>query len=264
MDVRTVLCSTQPLEYAEVEIIIESPTSKNAIKNVEASFVRNLPRFHKMPALGSATGPCAIVGGGPSLKAELDNLRAFKGTIIGCGTVHDYLVSNRVIPDIHVNAEPDADGVMLRWFTQPRYETTYLLASHCPSDIFDALADHDVRLWHLAVPDGPDAPDFRGEPSIPGGHFILGRAWPLAAIMGFTDIHFFGFDCSFPEDCPSQHAYEYDWTCEEPVAVNCGEKRFISTPGLLGQLSVFMKMLAQSPKHFKVTIHGAALAASVV
>lgn len=246
-----------------VEIIAETPTAKTAIKNVEASFARNLPRFHNMPQFGQATGPIAIVGGGPSLKAELDNLRAFPGPIMGCGTVHDYLIGNGIIPNYHVNAEPDADGVMLRWFTKPRYETTYLLASHCPGDIFDALAGYDVRLWHLAVPIDGDAPDFRGEPSVPGGHFIIGRAWPLAAIMGYKDLHFYGFDCSFPKDCTSQHAYDYEWTREEPVGVTCDGERFTSTLGLLSQLSVFMKMLATSPKQLKIKVHGDGLAGRI-
>lgn len=252
----------EAVPFTQVEIVVESPTSANAIRNVEASFARNLPRFHKMPGLGKATGPVAIVGGGPSLRSELGNLRAFPGTIIGCGTVHDYLIENGVIPTYHANAEPDADGVMLRWFRYPTKITTYLLASHCPDNIFDALAGADVRVWHLAVPIDEHTPDFRGEPSVPGGHFIMGRAWPLAAIMGFIDIHFFGFDCCFPEDCESQHVYDYDWTKEEPVAVTHNGTRFITTPGLLGQLKVFTEMIPRSKS--KITVHGQSLTASVL
>lgn len=248
----------------EVEFVVESGVAQHAKRNVEASFARNLPRFHDMQGLGGATGAVAIVAGGPSLCGQLAVLRGFPGVIMGCGTVHDYLITNGVIPHYHINGEPDADGVVLRWFQHPSPDVTYLLASHCPDDIFDALAAYDVRLWHLNVGGGGGAPDFRGEPSLPGGHFIVARAWPLAAVMGYRDIHFFGFDCSFPEDCVSQHAYGYEWSREDPVAVICGDQCFISTPGLLSQLKTFTQMLTTSGKQFTITIHGDGLVATVM
>lgn len=251
-------------EYVPVELVLEKVIPNTGPKNVEASFARNLPRFHDMPGLGQATGPIAIVGGGPSLKRELSKLKAFPGPIMGCGTVHDYLITNGVTPKYHINGEPDADGVVLRWFQHPHPDVTYLLASFCPDDIFDALAGYDVRVWHMALPDGPRNPDFRGEPTIPGGSFIVGRAWPLAAVLGHTDFHFFGFDCSFEEGCESQHAYDYDWTKEEPVAVTNLGQRFVTTPGLMSQLDNFVQMRAAAQGRFKITIHGDGLAASIM
>ncbi len=248
--------------YRPVELVLAVDIPNTGVKNVEASFARNLPRFHEMPGLGKATGPIAIVGGGPSLKSELDNLRAFPGPVMGCGTVHDYLITNGVIPKYHINGEPDADGVVLRWFQHPHPDVTYLLASFCPADIFDALADYNVRVWHLALPEGPRLPDFRGEPTVLGGSFIVGRAWPLAVVLGHTDFHFFGFDCSFPEDCESQHAYEYGWTKEEPVAAIYLGRRFVTTPGLMHQLENFVKMLVSADDKFQITIHGDSLAAA--
>ncbi len=152
---------------------------------------------------------------------------------------------------------------MLRWVTEPRYETVYLVASHCPDDIFDALTGYDVRVWHLAVPIDEDTPDFMGEASVPGAHFTVGRAWPIAAIMGHCDLHFYGFDCSFPEDCTSHHAYGYEWTREEPVAVTYLGKRFVTTPGLLGQIDEFVKMRTMADGKFKIVVHGDSLAAAV-
>lgn len=251
------------LEFVPVEIVVETVTSRDAKRNVETSFSRGLPRFHAMPGLGRAYGPVAIVGGGPSLARSLLELRSFAGPIISCGTVHDYLVEHFIVPQYHVDGEPDPDGVMVRWLQRPLAATTYLIASHCPASTFDALKDQTVRIWHLAVPEGENAPDFRGEPSIPGPHFIVGRAWPLAAVMGYRDIHFFGFDCSFPEDCEGQHAYDYDWTLEEPVGMTHGDKRFITTPGLMSQLQAFNEMRISGSDTFKITVHGDGMAATV-
>ncbi len=247
-----------------VTIVVENATSARAAWNVEASFSRGLPRFHHLLSLGKARGPVAIVGGGPSLRRELLNLRAFKGPVISCGSVHDYLIEHQIVPKYHVAGDPDMDGVSLRWLRRPHPDVTYLIASQCPPEMFEALKDHHVRVWHLAVPDGPYAPDFRCEPSIPGAHFIIGRAWPLAAVMGHRELHFFGFDCSFPADCEGQHAYEYDWTLEEPCGVTLDGKRFVTTPGLLSQMYEFSNMLMNSRGTFKVHVHGDGLATAVV
>lgn len=248
----------------EVKIVHDQVIPAAARRNVEASFARNLPRFHKMRGLGNATGTVAIVGGGPSLRDQLDNLRAYRGVIMSCGSVHDYLLENGVIPRCHIMGDPDADGVTLRWVTRKGPGTTYLVASHCPPEVFDALAACDVRVWHLDVGEGEGAPDFRGEPSVPGGHFIISRAWALAAIMGFRELDFFGFDCSFPDDCPSQHAYDYEWTREEPVVAKFQGRRFVTTPGLLDQLATFVQQLHRAENKFSITVHGDCLAAMVV
>lgn len=250
--------------YQEVKIVHDQTIPATAKRNVEASFARNLPRFQKMRGLGNATGPVAIVGGGPSLRDQLKNLGSYPGVIVACGTVHDYLIENGVIPRCLIVGDPDADGVTLRWLRYPQKRTTYLVASHCPVAVFDALTGYDVRMWHLDVGEGEGAPDFRGEPAVPGGHFTVARAWVLAAIMGFREIDFFGFDCSFPKDCTGQHAYAYEWTCEEPVTAKFQDKEFITTPGLLSQLQGFIQQLHRSANRFSIRVHGKSLASSVV
>ncbi len=245
-----------------VSIVVDSAIARTAKRNVAACFARKLPRFHDLP-LGTYSGPLAIVGGGPSLRGQLPALRSFPGHVMACGTTHDYLVEQGIRPTYHINGEPDEDGVMLRWLRRPRRGITYLLASHCPQAMFNILAGYDVRVWHLDVPPGPDRPDFRGEPAIPGGHFIIARAWPLAAVMGYRDFHFFGFDCSFPEDCEDQHAYDYGWTLEEPCGVTVGGRRYVSTAGLLAQLQCIGDMVRNAPG-LAVTVHGDGLAAAVL
>ncbi len=250
-----------------VEIVVQSTIlPETVIANVEASFKRDTPRFAKMPNLGKSIGPVAIVGGGPSLKHEIENLKAFSGPIMGCGSVHDYLIEQGVPVDSHVICDPEA--VVTRWLTKPRISVKYLVASQCNPALFERLEGYDVRMWHATVimaATGEALCDFRGEPEIPGADFVVGRAWPIAAVMGHKDIHFFGFDCSFPSDCESQHAYDYDWIKEEPVYATCEHtgERFATVPGWMAQLNTFMKMLAMSAGQFTITIHGESLVASM-
>lgn len=246
-----------------VEFVHDDAIPNGALANIKASFSRGLPRFAAMPGLGHASGPVAIVGGGPSLLDTISELRNFDGPIISCGTVHDFLVRNSVTPDYHVDAEPDADGVMARWLRYPHRTVTYLLASQCPPAMFDLLKDRNVWLWHCALRNEGDT-CFHGEPAIPGGCFNLARAWPLAAVMGHIDMHFFGFDCSFPQNCEGQHAYDYNWTLDEACSVQCGERNFLSATMWLAQLDVFMQIYRQARERFKITIHGDGLAAHVL
>lgn len=259
--------SDRALGGRQVEIVVQSTIPPERIlENVAASFLRDTPRFAKLPNLGKSTGPVAIVGGGPSLRQELNNLRCFPGPIISCGSVHDYLVENYIPIDYHVACDPEP--VNTRWLSKPSQVLTYLIASQCHPDLFTALKGCDVRLWHATVimsADGKPLCDFQGEPEIPGADFVIGRAWPIAAVMGHKDIHFFGFDCSFPADCESQHAYLYDWQREDPVYATCEHtgERFATVPGWMAQLNTFMKMLAMSAGQFEITIHGESLAASM-
>lgn len=259
--------SDRALGGRQVEIVVQSTIPpETVVENVEASFARNTPRFAKLPNLGKRTGPVAIVGGGPSLKHELGSLKRFPGPIISCGSVHDYLIEHDIPIAYHCACDPEP--VNTRWLRTPSKAVTYLIASQCHPDLFKALEGYDVRLWHATVILAATAKplcDFRGEPEIPGADFVVGRAWPIAAVMGHKDVHFFGFDCSFPADCESQHAYAYDWVREEPVYVTCEHtgERFATVPGWLAQLNTFNKMLAMSAGQFTVTIHGESLAASM-
>lgn len=249
----------------EVEIVVKSAIPVEwIIDNVNSSFQRDPPRFAKLPDLGKAEGPIAIIGGGPSLRGEIDNLKKFPGPLMSCGTCHDYLIDQGVVPTYHVIA--DSHPVTVNWLKKPHKDVIYLIASQCDPALFKALKDYNVRLWHAFVirEDGSDVVSFHGEPTIPGGDFVIGRAWPMATVLGHKDIHFYGFDCSFPPKCLSQHAYDYDWDTEEPcwVTVDFTGNRHLTTPGWMNQANMFVKMLTTSPD-FKITIHGDGLVADI-
>ncbi len=252
-----------PLGGRRVNIVVKSTIDPDVVvAQVEACFARNLPRFQDMPDLGKATGPVALVAGGPSLNGELENLADFPGAIIACGSVHDYLINNGIIPEYAVMLDPDK--VMADFVKHAHLDVCYIVASHSHPAMFDALEGMNVRIWHVLYSNLIANINLRGEPEIGGGDGAILRAWPLAAVMGFRDIHFYGFDLSFPSECESQHAYDYGLLKEEPVGViveHTGE-RFITTPGWVNQLNEFSRMLAMTRGQFEITIHGDGLVAA--
>jgi hypothetical protein len=94
----------------------------------------------------------------------------------------------------------------------------FLLASQCHPDVFDALADHEVVLWHngygrqRAGSDGdPPAvvgpgPNQRPCILVPGGSTVGLRSLWLATFSGFRTIHMYGIDSSYAAD-GAHHAY---------------------------------------------------------
>src|SRR5215472_166872 len=243
---------------------------EQAAANLEKCIARGLPKFHEIINLGKSTGPVALIGGGPSLNTQLDNLRNFPGPRVVCGSAHDHLVRSGIVCEYAVFLDPH--WVMADWLTAPQKGTHYLIASSCDPSIFDRLEGYKVITWHPAMIDpetGRNLLDVRGEPIINGGDGVILRAWPLMAVMGHRDFHFYGFDCSFPIDCEGQHAYDYKFfgdSREEPIGVTVegtGE-RFISCPGWIMQLQEFCKMLEWSRGKFDITIHGESLAASTL
>jgi hypothetical protein len=253
--------------HQQVEITVQSPIPQSLVTdNVAATFLRGGKRFHRMDVITNPRerGPVALVGGGPSLNDQMAELEGFDGTIIVCGSAGGCLLDADVIPDYWCVCDPDP--VMAK-FVRPHKGVTYLIASQCHPDVFAALEGCDVRIWHATVnliDTGKSIADFHDEPTVDGGNYVILRAWPMARIMGHTDFHFFGFDCSFPLGCESQHAYDYCHDKEDPIGaeVYATGERFITTPGWVAQLDEFMRVLRCMRGTFSVTVHGKSLAAS--
>ena len=89
-----------------------------------------------------------IVGGGPSLKDHLDDLREEVkngACILTTNGVHDYLFDNDIKPTfcIFVDAHPD-----LYKLFKPRKGVGYLVASQCHLSMFIKLEGYARIRWH--------------------------------------------------------------------------------------------------------------------
>lgn len=192
--------------------------SDEAMDNVRANVGRPLPWFHDtypIDVKDRVKGKrIALVGGGPSIKDTVFELIDFP-TIIACGSVHDWLQANCLrIPTYCVVCDPDP--VMANYLRAPDHKTKYLISSHCNASVFEALEGHDVSMWHCwPIGAGDDAArDFLQEKTpgwvaIGGGCTVGLRALTIAMMMGYDEIHFFGFDSCMGVTDADHHAYPF-------------------------------------------------------
>lgn len=146
----------------------------------------------------------ALIGGGPSLSNYLNDLGQYE-TTIACGSVHNYLVENNVIPKYCLIV--DADPIMVKYIDKPSPFTKYLVASQCSKEVFEELKYREIYLWHATGPKEFNEIFQGNNNTIPGGCTVGTRAILAAIGMGYKNIHLYGFDSCIRED--KHHAYEF-------------------------------------------------------
>lgn len=214
--------------------------------------------------------PIAIVGGGPSLKNTINELREYKN-VMACGSVHDYIITEGVNPKWCVVCDPDS--LVLNYMKLLSDDTKYLLASQCHPSVFEAFKKYKDRygttyyppehyIWH-AGGDGFDPSSFGENQVILGGGCTVGtRAIAMAIAFGYHNIHLFGFD-SCLDSSYNHHAYSFDNPEIETVGniteIRLGgpESPIFRVAGyMLGQIFDFKKILEVYGNTTRFTVHG--------
>lgn len=230
--------------------------------NIAFNITRDVPRLHLSPDFGKYKGrKIAVVAGGPSLKKTIDELRAFDGDVMACGTVHDHLVECGVKFDYALMCDPDP--VILDWVRRPQKDCKYLLSSSLDRSVYDWLSEFDVLMWHCH---GGEMTRFRGEPAINGGCTVTLRAICVAILMGYFTLHFFGLDSSFDEEA-DHHAYAHHVETSNRTLVRVGGEDgrvFSTTVGWLAQASQFQEMLKNMGHMFEMEVHGDGMIAEIM
>jgi len=187
-----------------------SVSLENIFENIKTKYTR----FHELPEFKKVKNelPIALVGGGPSLKGQLEELRKFR-TVIACGSVHDYLIINGIIPTYSAICDPDP--VSINYLKLKHLEVKYLIASACDPKIFKYLEDCPIVMWHCHSDDytkhlakiEPNG-EYQG---IGGGCTIGLRSVSMAITLGYRNLHMFGFDSCLSEE----ESYAYDLSTQE-------------------------------------------------
>lgn len=250
------------LEFAPVGVLdTKCSTSDGKVRsNVEINIRRDLPRLHQLPDYGKwKKPPLAIVAGGPSLNSSHDELEQFEHVMV-CGSAHDPLIDLGFVPEFAVlcDAHPsEADCVKLA-----DNRCTYFIASMCDPLVFDALEEQHVVMWHNFQGDlsifGDETPY-----AIMGGCTVTLRALNIALMLGWNDLHFFGFDSSFPSEGP-EYAYEGNPPSGKRILARAGGRVFETTTAWLAQATHFREMCLNMGFMFRPTIHGDGLIAEMM
>lgn len=198
-----------------------------AYDHVRTNAARDLPWFVGHLQGEAKLGAVALVCGAPSMRDSLPEIRAQRrrgAKIVTVNNAWRFLVENGITPDAHVmlDARPEnADFVR-----EAPAGVRYFLASQCHPDVFEALADREVIVWHNGIGDNSElrdalAPWWDEGPNqrpcilIPGGGTVGLRALWLLAFSGYRSVHVYGMDSSFADD-GAHHAY--------PQPLNDGER----------------------------------------
>ena len=260
--------------------------AEESMDNVRINVERALPWFHdKFPVKQEDYEPgkrIALVGGGPSIKDTVAELADFD-TIIACGSAHDWLQAHSPrVPTYCVVCDPDP--VMANYLRAPDHDTKYLISSHCNRTVFDALDGHDVAMWHCWPVGAGDqeARDFLEKKTprwaaVGGGCTVGLRALTLALMMGFSELHFFGFDSCMGTSKDDHHAYPFTDPTKEflgdmydlKIGMGSGENdmpepRTYRVAGYqLAQAEHYRQMLQAFGHIFRPVFHGSGLLADM-
>jgi len=264
-------------KYSRIKGVATSAAiaSGDQLVNVRINMGKDYPRFEKLPEFNKLKGntkKIALVGGGPSLKNNLEELKTFK-TIISCGSVHDYLMSVGIVPTYAANCDPDK--ISSYYFTKPDSEIKYLISSNSHPSVFETLKDYQVVMWHchsdeqkeeLIKLETEKGNTYNG---VGGGCTVGLRSICLALSMGYSNIHFFGFDsCVADEEGKEHHAYGYASDEEEKImdkkihkirlghAEGPSSKEYYVVGYQLAQLENFKDFYCAHRMYFKPTFHG--------
>ena len=241
---------TNPIEDFKMEVkYAASPDEHEA--NVRAAVALKLPSLQRGPL---ATEPVAVVCSGPSLRRIWKQIKDFKH-ILTCSGAHQFLLDHGIVPTWHMEGDPRAHkAVFVRW---PHRRVQYLIASSCHPKVFQALKGYNVKVWHVLQ---------NAEHLITLGHYPAGdwvltggtnvgmRALVMARILGFTDVHVFGMDCSAEESFHTGN-HPNEPTRETTMTVRIGERAFQSTPLFVHYAQQFFHEILQLPD-VHVQLHG--------
>jgi uncharacterized Rossmann fold enzyme len=206
--------------------------------NIEHALKRDYIPFNEL--LGTKSGAVAIVGSGPSLKANWRKLKRFKGDIIACNSACKFLLEKGIVPQYMMCF--DADKLVLEFF-KPHTSITYLIASRCVPEVFDILKDCRVVIWHASGDEniGELLEKHKiNEPMVTGGSAAVTRSMFLAMAIGYTEIHIFGGDSSF---APTGDTHiGQSTTIERRMPVKCGSRVFEVAPWMTIQVEDLKKL----------------------
>lgn len=219
---------------------------KGALANTADDIARNIEHALTLDYIpitdlvGTKKGAVAIVGSGPSLKTNWQELRDFDGDIIACNAACQFLLGKGITPTYMFCF--DADPLVLEFFT-PHKEITYLMASRCVPKAFEIIKDCRIVVWHA---NGDEKvmeileKHQRNEPVVAGGSAAVTRAMILAMPMGYSDIHVYGGDSSFADG--DTHIRQ-STTVEKRMAVKCGGRVFEVAPWMTLQVEDLKKLV---------------------
>lgn len=217
----------------EQKIVPNTPEEAMA-DNVRVNIARRLPEVRLTAA---HDGHAVLVGGGPSVVGDIEEIRQRKEqgqTVFGLNGAARWLHENGITPDFGVILDPRPEnerflgGFGCRW----------LLASQCHPALVAACPN--PTLWHFGLLGDAVSRVLPPGAQMVGGGITVGlTAMGLAYVMGYRQMHLYGYDSSEAEG--EIHAYDQAETAAEgrrSIAWVAG-RSFVTNPAMFDQAIKF-------------------------
>lgn len=176
--------------------------------------------------------PLAIVGGGPSINARVDELRAWRGEIWAINGALPWAVAHgidaaffTIDPDTYTHSpSPSFESVSRggRVFAAPR----------CPTEMFDYLVAIGAEIRLIGLHAGTT------------GATVAAK---LSAFLGYTEVTLFGVESSYHG---TTHAYD-EQSIPDLMRVACGACEYLTKPELLLQAQYLAALVRELPGVFR-------------
>lgn len=266
------ICSFK--KAGKINTIAATP-KEHSFVNVRKAVLLPHDRLHNFPGFKQKKDKDVrinLIGGGPSIKELLPEIKQLDSLIVACGSSYDYLVCNGVIPDICVICDPDP--VCVKYITKAHKDTIYFIATQCDPLVFEALKDYEVYMWHCYNEDRETFESIEADFQAVGGGCTVGlRSLSIALMLGYYNIHFYGFDSCLSKE--EHHAYEFSTEDEElghiyvikvgtEESVEKDAKIFYCAGYQVAQVDHFKEFWAYYSELFHPVFHGDGLLPEVV
>ena len=176
-------------------------------KDMLHNLVLNLS--HKIPTIselkGKYSGPCVIVGGGPSVDGQIEKIADF----VGKG--HHLMVIERMYPWCHQHGlkpdfvvQLDASEGVEEGFTHIDPDAIHFIGATTNPIVFDILKGYKQFIFSGIGGAHPDAQEswekygYTKAIIVNTGGSVSLTALSIAQVLGFKDFHLFGFDFMVP------------------------------------------------------------------
>lgn len=250
---------------------VERDQTSDAAEHMRYAATLNLPELVQAPR--PRLGRAIIVGGGPSVKSELETIKKLAedphNSIFVINWTHTWLINNGVIPRFCVFFEIDAEPDTVLKAAHPN--VTYFICSHCHQHTFDALEGKNRVLWH-SPPNSPAEKEiaaelFKESQHVGGGISTFGRTMTIALMLGYRHIDLFGCDGSFPDEGKT-HVEGYETVMDNKTdgfyvyakSVKTGQLRRFKTLGYLAlQVEEFKVYCEANHQYYSCRVHGDSL-----
>ena len=225
-------------------------TVEDISSNIESALKRTYIPFTAL--IGRKKGAVAIVGSGPSLKRNWQQLKNFRGDIMACNAACQFLLGKGITPTYMMCF--DADPLMLEFIT-PHPEIIFLISSRCPPKAFDMLADSTVVCWHAAGDERIQElleEHQRLEPMIIGGSAAVTRGMIMGVAIGYKEVHLYGVDSSFDD---GETHIRQSTTEEKRMALMCNGRVFETAPWMTQQVKDFEHLAPKFARKHGIHFH---------